>query len=87
MVSANNNTTTSTSISLRDHATGVCYQVDSGAEVSVVHISSRDRRTRPQGCPFRAANGSRISTFGSLTRCLNLGGLRTSHSFIRADVP
>ena len=61
------------------------FLVDSGADVSVYPAKSQERALDPSAS-LTAANGTKINTFGHRNIDLCFPGLRTSHSFILADV-
>jgi hypothetical protein len=48
------------------------FLVDTGAEVSVLPATGFDTRTRKEGPPLSAANGSSIKTYGTRTLSLHL---------------
>ena len=75
------------SLSICDSESGTTFLVDSGADVSVLPATAQDRRCLPSGRSLVAANGTSICTYGSRTLPLTFPGLKTSHSFLLADVP
>ena len=75
------------SLSICDSGSGTTFLVDSGADVSVLPATAQDRRCLPSGRSLVAANGTSICTYGSRTLPLTFPGLKTSHSFLLADVP
>ena len=63
------------------------YLIDTGAAVSVVPALPHDRMSGEKGSPLRAANGTRIATYGTRTLFLDLGLNRTfKWTAIIADV-
>ena len=69
-----------------DRYVGHRFLVDSGAEVSVLPATSRDRRERQRGVSLVAANGTKITTYGTKTIPLNLGFRKMRWTFTLADV-
>ena len=78
-------TSTQGSLSVYCHRLKRLFLVDSGADVSVYPTKSQGRAQDPSAS-LTAANGTRINTFGHRNIDLCFPGLRTSHSFILADV-
>ena len=62
------------------------WLVDGGALVSILPPTTAQRTAGPSTEPLTAANGSSISTFGSVKSDLVLGNRLFSHVFIVADV-
>lgn len=88
MASAVGSSSPQNSLSVHDKLSGRRFLVDTGAQVSVFPASESDRASvrapKPALC---AANGSKIYTYGTTERKLELpGGFKLSHTFILADV-
>ena len=70
-----------------DKATGLCFLVDTGAEVSVIPPSATDRNHRKSNLTLQAVNNTSIATYGNRLLTLNIGLRRTFQwVFIIADV-
>lgn len=70
-----------------DRISGLRFLVDTGAEVSVLPSSQRDRASKSPGPTLRAANSTSIATYGLRSLTLDLGLRRTFRwVFIVADV-
>ena len=70
-----------------DKSSGLCFLVDTGAEVSVIPPSQTDCKCPQQNFTLQAVNNTSITTYGSRSLTLNLGLCRTFHwIFIIADV-
>ena len=71
-----------------DMSSGLCFLVDTGAEVSVIPPSQTDRKCPQQNFTLQAVNNTSITTYGSRSlSTLNLGLRRTFRwIFIIADV-
>ena len=96
----NNNTNTSPHIrpvqavqsgalSIKDQASGKSFLVDTGADVSVFPASQEDRRASAgtaSAPALRAANGTKIRTFGTRDLCLEFPGIKLTHGFQLAEV-
>lgn len=73
---------------LRDNSSNQQFLVDTGADVSVIPASIRQKRSGPQPLELQAANNTTIKTFGEKILKLNLGFRRDFvWPFIIADVP
>ena len=62
------------------------FLVDTGAEVSILPATGLDTRTRQQGPPLLAANGSSIRTYGTRRLSLHFASNTYYWNFIIADV-
>lgn len=72
---------------VRDRLSGHYFLVDTGAERSVFPASTVDRRSAKSDETLEAANGSKITTYGTRAIPLDLGlGRRYTWDFIVADV-
>ena len=60
-------------LTVSDSSSGYTYLVDSGAEVSYIPASARDRKSLFPNTPLMAANGSRISTWGKKDHVIHIG--------------
>ena len=60
-----------------DCHSGLCFLVDTGAEVSVLPVSRLSHPPPPTGHSLQAVNNSSIATFGAESHTLNLGLRRT----------
>ena len=70
-----------------DKSSGLCFLVDTRAEVSVIPPSQTDRKYPQQNFTLQAVNNTSITTYGSRSLTLNLGLRRTFRwIFIIADV-
>ena len=69
-----------------DRNSGNKYLVDTGAQISVIPATERDRRGH-RGEGLKAANQTPIGTYGKRTIMLWLGETRFEHEFTVADVP
>ena len=72
-------------ISIKDSVTGKFFLIDSGADVSVLPLTSSS--SLPATGALEAANGSKIKTFGVRSVRLNFGTFTVHHQFFIADVP
>ncbi|KAA3679483.1 uncharacterized protein DEA37_0012673 [Paragonimus westermani] len=63
-------------IFIRDRESGVRYLIDTGAEISVLPLDSRERLTQAQST-LSAANGTLITVYSQRSHILNLGLRRT----------
>lgn len=72
---------------IKDRITGITFLVDTGADVSILPASSRQKKLEPSGPVLYAANHSSIKTYGikSITVSLNLRR-QFSWNFICADI-
>ena len=59
-------------LTICDHKSGKYYLVDSGAEVSCISASFRDKRLLSPSTPLVAANGSKIGTWGKRNQVIHL---------------
>ncbi|KAG8174595.1 hypothetical protein JTE90_006043 [Oedothorax gibbosus] len=58
---------------LVDKSTGLCFLIDTGAEISIVPPQTSQERNRPPGkMKLFAANGASIPTFGEILLQVNL---------------
>lgn len=80
--------TTSPLLCLKDALSQRSFLVDTGAQVSVVPASASDRACAlPNRAPqLQAANGSIISSYGTVSREVCFGGRRYHGDFVLADV-
>ena len=62
------------------------WLVDGGALLSIIPPTRQQRRLGPSGPQLRAANGTEIRCFGSLTRTITIGQTDFEFNFIIADV-
>ena len=70
-----------------DRSCGICFLVDTGAEVSVLPPSHTERKHPHDNLKLQAVNKSRITTYGTRSLTLDLGLRRTFRwIFIIADV-
>ena len=70
-----------------DRCSSFRFLVDTGAEVSVLPVGTHDK-SNPGPHPLRAANGSRISTYGQRSLTVDFGLRRVFRwVFVIADVP
>ena len=72
-------------MSIKDRNTGAYFLIDSGADVSVLPLTSSSSMS-PSGT-LVAANGTKINTFGAKTLSLDFGALVVEHSLLLAEVP
>ena len=63
----------STQLVIQDNSTGLQFLIDTGAQVSVIPVSWRDRKQANAGPPLIAANGTKIPTYGKRNRILKFG--------------
>ena len=56
-----------------DSLTGLCFLVDTGAEISVVPPSALDRKLRKDSFSLQAANNTPIATYDTQLHTLNIG--------------
>ena len=75
-------------LTVTDSLSGRVFLVDTGAQVSVLPVSSSTRATssRDTSPRLQAANGSSISTYGKVEQLVCFGGRRYHGSFVRASV-
>ena len=73
-------------LTICDHKSGKHYLVHSGAEVSCISASSRDKRLLSPSTPLVAANGSKITTWGKRNQVIHLGPHSYTWSFYIAEV-
>ena len=71
---------------IQDNTSGLQFLIDTGAQVSVIPATWQDRRARSTGPSLQAANGTRISTFGTRDIVLKLGRHSYSARLVLADV-
>ena len=71
---------------VHDKSTGVHYLVDTGAEISLIPPTSRERKLLPIGEPLRAANGTEIASYGSRNITIRLGNRSLAWKFTIAQV-
>ena len=69
---------------IKDRNTGQYFLIDSGADVSVMPLTSV---SLPASGTLMAANGSKIRTLGVKNLTLDFGVLVVEHSFLLAEVP
>ena len=62
------------------------WLVDGGALLSIVPPTRQQRRLGPSGPQLRAANGTEINCYGSITRTITIGQTDFEFSFTVADV-
>ena len=72
-------------MSIKDINTGKLFLIDSGADVSVLPLTSSS--SLPASGALVAANGTKINTFGAKTLTLNFGAFVVEHAFLLAEVP
>jgi len=71
---------------VNDKATGICFLVDTGAEVSVIPPSRTDCRNLQGNFTLQAVNNTAIATYGTRSLTLDLGLRRTFRWIFVADV-
>ena len=71
-------------MSIRDKNSDMYFLIDSGADVSVLLLTSS---SMPATGTLVAANGSKINTYGAKTITLDFSVFVVEHSFLLADVP
>lgn len=69
-----------------DRKSGRQFLIDSGAEVSCIPVTARDKKCLARTDPLVAANGSQIATWGKRTLSIDLERHKFSWSFHVADV-
>ena len=71
-------------LTVTDSLSGRVFLVDTGAQVSVIPVSSSTRATSSHDTSHRlqAANGSSISTYGKVEQLVCFGGRRYHGSFV-----
>ena len=62
------------------------WLVDGGALLSIIPPTRQQRRLGPSGSQLRAANGTEIRCFGSITRTITIGQTDFEFEFTVADV-
>ncbi|MEC8195147.1 MAG: hypothetical protein VX228_02220, partial [Pseudomonadota bacterium] len=77
----------SSTLYVLDTNTNTFLLVDSGAEVSLLPATHRDRSRPATGPPLVAANGQPIASYSRRRSTLLLDGQQFSWSFIIADTP
>ena len=77
----------SSTLYVLDSTTNAFFLVDSGAEVSLLPATQRDRSRPASGPPLVAANGRPIPSYARRRSTLLLDGQQFSWSFIVADTP
>jgi len=71
---------------VRDRLSNRNLLVDTGAEISVLPPSAKERYYNAPGPFLRAANGSKIKTYGKRPVTLDLPSRRYPWTFVLADV-
>ena len=62
------------------------WLVDGGAIILIIPPTARQLKAGPVGEELRAANGSKISCYGSVYRTLSIGGKEFPYEFTVASV-
>ena len=75
----------STLLHVRDAISGAQFLVDTGAQVSIIPPTGKDR-SRPSRTNLVAANGSEIKSFGTRQRTIKIDNSKHSWRFQLADV-
>ena len=70
---------------VKDVTSGVQFLIDTGAEVSIVPPTGKDR-SRPTRMNLVAANGSRIKSYGTRQKALKIDNCQYTWRFHLADV-
>ena len=73
-------------IHITDTRTNELWLVDGGALLSIIPPTASQRRRGPSGCKLRAANGTDIACFGTVTRTITIGHSDFTFDYVIADV-
>ena len=71
---------------ISDSVSGRRYIIDTGAQVSVLPATWRDKQARTSGAPLLAANGSTINTYGALNTTIRFQNNAFDARLVIADV-
>lgn len=71
---------------VQDHNSGIQFLIDTGAQISAIPATWRDKDQAIQGAPLHAANGTKIATFGFRTMTLILDNSTYEARLVLADV-